>query len=80
MRRRTAQVLDAIVALDAAAGDAVASRHTATTVAPTPASVVSSGNPMVDLLLEQLAAQGITLDAEQGQCLLDNISTSIPTT
>ena len=29
---------------------------------------------MVDLLLEQLEAQGITLDATQGQCLLDNIS------
>ena len=29
---------------------------------------------MVDLLLEQLAAQGINLDATQGQCLLDNIS------
>ena len=29
---------------------------------------------MVDLLLEQFAAQGITLDAKQAQCLLDNIS------
>lgn len=73
------QVLNAIVALDAAAGDAVATAvDTATvTVAPT-GSVVSSGNPMVDLLLEQLAAQGITLDAEQGQCLLDNISSLDP--
>ena len=35
---------------------------------------MTSGNAMVDLLLEQLAAQGINLDAEQGQCLLDNIS------
>ncbi len=33
---------------------------------------------MVDLLLEQLAAQGINLDAEQGQCLLDNISSLDP--
>jgi hypothetical protein len=38
------------------------------------ASVASSGNAMVDLLLEQLAAQGINLDATQGQCILDNIS------
>jgi hypothetical protein len=72
------QILDAIVALDAAAGDATTPVDTATvTVAPS-GSVVSSGNPMVDLLLEQLAAQGITLDAEQGQCLLDNISSLDP--
>ena len=70
------QILDAIVALDAAAGDAAPDETVAAateTLAP-PASIASSGNAMVDLLLEQLAAQGIVLDAEQGQCLLDNIS------
>ena len=72
------QVLEAIVALDAAAGDVDTALDTpAISLAPTE-SVTSSGNAMVDLLLEQLAAQGITLDADQGQCLLDNISSLDP--
>jgi hypothetical protein len=65
-----AQVLDAIVALNALA--LAAPVDTGAEPATTPA--VTSGNAMVDLLLEQLAAQGINLDATQGQCLLDNIS------
>jgi hypothetical protein len=65
-----AQVLDAIVALNALALDAPV--DTGGEPATTPP--VTSGNAMVDLLLEQLAAQGINLDATQGQCLLDNIS------
>ena len=82
------QILEGIVALDAAAsaGDAAAPTTTvvgtATTTAgaPTtaPGTTVSSGNAMVDILLEQLAAQGINLDATQGQCLLDNISNFDP--
>ena len=64
------QVLDAIVALAAAAGDA-GSTGTTVAVAGTETTVA---NAMVDLLLQQLEAQGITLDATQGQCLLDNIS------
>jgi hypothetical protein len=77
------QLLEAIVALDALAGAIAAPVDTSTVtleppptldVAGTETTAVSSGNAMVDLLLEQLAAQGINLDAEQGQCLLDNIS------
>jgi hypothetical protein len=72
------QVLEAIVALDAAAGDVDTAVDTpAVSLAP-PESVTSSGNAMVDLLLEQLAARGINLNAEQGQCLLDNISSFDP--
>ncbi len=68
-----AQLLAGIIALDtAASGAAPADSATVTIAAEEPA--VTSGNAMVDLLLEQLAAQGINLDAEQGQCLLDNIS------
>jgi hypothetical protein len=68
-----AQLLAGIIALDtAASGAAPADSATVTVAAEEPA--VTSGNAMVDLLLEQLAAQGINLDAEQGQCLLDNIS------
>ena len=66
-------ILDAIVALHEQTGATAA--ETTTTVAGAPATTVAAvGNPMVDLLLEQLAAQGITLDATQGQCLLDNIA------
>jgi hypothetical protein len=71
-----AQILAGIVALDAAAGDVVADT-TDTSVAGAPPS--TTGNAMLDLLLQQLAAQGIDLDAEQGQCLLDNISDLDPT-
>jgi hypothetical protein len=74
------QILDAILALDAAAGGVVASDGTvpeeeeeapATTVAGSPP--VTSGNAMVDALLTELAAEGIDLSPEQGQCLLENI-------
>jgi hypothetical protein len=76
------QILEAIVALDAQAGvvDVPADTSTVTIAPPATVDVVgseptaTSGNAMVDLLLEQLAAQGINLDAEQGQCLLDNLS------
>jgi hypothetical protein len=72
-------ILDAIVALDAQSGaivteDLAVVEDTVTGSLEPPASVASSGNAMVDLLLEQLAAQGINLDATQGQCILDNIS------
>ena len=43
-------------------------------IAETESTVGSSGNAMVDMLVAQFAAQGITLDAKQAQCLLDNIS------
>ena len=66
-------ILDAIVALHEQSGAATAESTTTVAGAPAP-TAVSSGNPMVDLLLEQLAAQGIVLDATQGQCLLDNIA------
>ena len=81
------QILEGIVALDAAAGagaalstTTVVGTATTTAGAPTtaPGTTVSSGNAMVDILLEQLAAQGINLDATQGQCLLDNISNFDP--
>jgi len=66
-------MLDAIVALHEQTGAIAA--ETTTTVAGGPATTVAAvGNPMVDLLLEQLAAQGINLDASQGQCILDNIA------
>jgi hypothetical protein len=75
------QVLEGILALHTAVGGGT----TATTITPTtltattlsvatPATVTETGNAMVDILLQQLAAQGIILDPEQGQCLLDNIS------
>jgi hypothetical protein len=68
------QILEGILALGA--GDATATTVTATTAVAvdTPATVTQTGNAMLDILLEQLAAQGIVLDPEQGQCLLDNIS------
>jgi hypothetical protein len=72
------QVLEGILALHAAAGgstDGAATTLTPTTLSVvTPATVPETGNAMVDILLQQLAAEGIILDAEQGQCLLDNIS------
>jgi hypothetical protein len=72
------QVLEGILALDAAAGggtEVTRTTQTATTLGvATPATVLETGNAMLDILLGQLAAQGIILDPEQGQCLLDNIS------
>jgi hypothetical protein len=68
-----AQVLEAIVALNTLAG-AVGPVEPVVDVVATSGPAVTSGNAMVDLLLEQLAAQGINLDATQGQCLLDNLS------
>jgi hypothetical protein len=70
------QVLDAILALDAAAGGVVdpgtgTPEGPATTVAGSPS--VTSGNAMVDQLLAELEAEGISLSPEQGQCLLENI-------
>jgi hypothetical protein len=68
-----AQILGGVVALDAAAGGSAGTDDlTATTAVGAPPS--STGNAMLDILLQQLAAEGITLDPEQGQCLLDNIS------
>jgi hypothetical protein len=67
-----AQVLEAIVALNTLAGAAGPVESVVEVVSSAPP--VTSGNAMVDLLLEQLAAQGINLDATQGQCLLDNLS------
>ena len=66
-------ILDAIVALHEQTG-ATTAESTTTVAGGAGDDGVSSGNPMVDLLLEQLAAQGINLDATQGQCLLDNIA------
>jgi hypothetical protein len=78
-----AQVLAGILALDAAAGggtDVTTDTLTASTLAVrAPATVPETGNVMLDILLQQLAADGIMLDAEQGQCLLDNISDFDPT-
>jgi hypothetical protein len=68
-----AQVLEAIVALNTLAG-AAGPVESVVDIAVTSGPPVTSGNAMVDLLLEQLASQGINLDAEQGQCLLDNLS------
>jgi hypothetical protein len=70
------QVLDAILALDAAAGGVVGPgtgepETPANTVAGSPP--VTSGNAMVDQLLAELQAEGIDLSPEQGQCLLENI-------
>jgi hypothetical protein len=67
-----AQILEAIVALDSLA--AAAPVESVVEIVAESAPPVTSGNAMVDLLLEQLAAQGINLDPTQGQCLLDNIS------
>jgi hypothetical protein len=70
-----AQLLAGIVALaEAGTGSDAAPPATAEVAEAPPGSVASTGNPMVDMLLEQLAAQGINLDAEQGQCLLENIA------
>jgi len=66
-------ILDAIVALHEQSG-ATTAESTTTVAGAQATTALSSGNPMVDLLLEQLAAQGIVLDATQGQCLLDNIA------
>jgi hypothetical protein len=69
-----AQVLEAIVALNTLAGavgpvESVVEVEVATSGPP-----ATSGNAMVDMLITQFEASGITLDAEQAQCLLDNIS------
>jgi hypothetical protein len=66
------QVVEAIVALDAQSGafvteDSVVVEDTVTGSLEPPVSVASSGNAMVDLLLEQL-------DPAQAQCVLDNMS------
>jgi hypothetical protein len=72
------QVLEGILALHAAAGGGIEltpTTLTATTLGvATPATVGPTGNAMLDILLQQLASEGIILDPEQGQCLLDNIS------
>ncbi len=68
----SAQVLEAIVALNTLAG-ATAEVDTVTDVLDS-APPVTSGNAMVDMLITQFESSGITLDAEQAQCLLDNIS------
>jgi len=72
------QVLEGILALHAAAGgstDVTATTQTATTLGvATPATVVETGNAMVDLLLQQFAESGIELDPTQAECLLDNIA------
>jgi hypothetical protein len=77
------QVLEGILALHAAAGggtEVTPTTLTATTLGvATPATVTETGNAMLDILLQQLASQGIILDPEQGQCLLDNISDLDPT-
>jgi hypothetical protein len=67
-----AQILDGIVAIAAAAG--MDTTLTTEVLDATASTVESTGNAMVDLLLEELASEGINLDADQGQCLLDNIS------
>jgi hypothetical protein len=72
-----AQILAGVVALDAAAAGEVVADTTDTTVAGAPPS--TTGNAMLDFILAQLASRGINLDAEQGQCLLDNISDLDPT-
>ncbi len=69
-----AQVLEAIVALNTLAGaigpvESVVEVEVATSGPP-----ATSGNAMVDMLITQFESSGITIDAEQAQCLLDNIS------
>jgi hypothetical protein len=64
-------ILEAIVALDAQSGaivteDSVVVEDTVTGSLEPPASVASSGNAMIDLLLEQI-------DPAQAQCVLDNM-------
>jgi hypothetical protein len=69
-----AEILAGIVALDAAAsGTESEPPGSAVDVAP-PASVESTGNPMLDIVLEQLAAAGVVLDDEQRTCLEDSIA------
>ena len=53
---------------------------TATTlaVAVPPTTVASSGDPMVDMIQQQLAALGITLTNEQVQCIVSNLGDADP--
>jgi hypothetical protein len=70
------QVLEGILALDAATigSDVTATTVPATIAEETPATVIETGNAMVDLLLQQFAERGIELDPAQAECLLDNIA------
>jgi hypothetical protein len=74
-----AQILAGIVALDAAAGPVTADSSVTvesdvTTTSLVEAPVGTTGNAMVDLLIAELADEGITIDGQQGQCLLDHLS------
>jgi hypothetical protein len=70
-----AQILEGIVALDAAAsGDT-----TTATVAGAPTTALDlAANPIAQVVQEQLAAAGITLTDEQISCLVDNIASYDP--
>jgi hypothetical protein len=74
-----AQILAGIVALDAAAGSVttdsvVTVESDVTTTSLVSETVGTTGNAMVDLLISELADEGITIDGEQGRCLLDHLA------
>lgn len=64
------ELLGGLVAVDAV----IVAGGTVSTIAGAPGTEDATSTGMVDMLQDQLAAQGITLTDEQAQCILDNIS------
>jgi hypothetical protein len=74
-----AQLLDAIVALDAAASGTDAAPPTTAVDDVVPTSAASSGSEAFDIVIETLESAGIELEAEQEACLQENVEGLDPT-